>query len=224
MAAHETNGSLYRVIQSLPLQIQHPTPSPVSQTSQAGTSSSGAPDTSLAMTSGSPPTQPTANGSPANATRKESVQAETPGTDPLSNPTPPATNANANGSASKPIATSSSTSNVGSLRIKPPSSVPASEPVTPVNFEFPAGVKSSANKADSPVTPANHGTPRSPIVDTHVEDDVFDVKETVNVLTLQFLSDHAETRIAALEWLLMLHLKAPQKVRRCDRDIMPHLR
>jgi len=27
------------------------------------------------------------------------------------------------------------------------------------------------------------------------------------------LSDHAETRIAALEWLLMLHLKAPNKVR-----------
>jgi hypothetical protein len=44
------------------------------------------------------------------------------------------------------------------------------------------------------------------------DDDPFDVRETVNVLTLQFLSDHAETRIAALEWLLMLHLKAPTKV------------
>jgi vacuole morphology and inheritance protein 14 len=45
-----------------------------------------------------------------------------------------------------------------------------------------------------------------------MDDDPFDVRETVNVLTLQFLSDHAETRIAALEWLLMLHLKAPNKV------------
>jgi vacuole morphology and inheritance protein 14 len=53
----------------------------------------------------------------------------------------------------------------------------------------------------------------SPTTDTlMMDDDPFDVRETVNVLTLQFLSDHAETRIAALEWLLMLHLKAPNKV------------
>lgn len=50
------------------------------------------------------------------------------------------------------------------------------------------------------------------------DQDPFDVKETVNVLTLQFLSDHAETRIAALEWLLMLHLKAPDKVSRGESD------
>jgi vacuole morphology and inheritance protein 14 len=54
----------------------------------------------------------------------------------------------------------------------------------------------------------------SPVAETFVDDDPFDVRETVNVLTLQFLSDHAETRIAALEWLLMLHLKAPTKVSR----------
>jgi vacuole morphology and inheritance protein 14 len=52
----------------------------------------------------------------------------------------------------------------------------------------------------------------SPTAETVMDDDPFDVRETVNVLTLQFLSDHAETRIAALEWLLMLHLKAPNKV------------
>jgi len=53
----------------------------------------------------------------------------------------------------------------------------------------------------------------SPVAETNGDDDPFDVRETVNVLTLQFLSDHAETRIAALEWLLMLHLKAPTKAR-----------
>ena len=37
--------------------------------------------------------------------------------------------------------------------------------------------------------------------------------QTVNELTLQFLSDNEETRVAALEWLLMLHQKAPRKVR-----------
>ncbi|GAA5846548.1 hypothetical protein JCM9279_006736 [Rhodotorula babjevae] len=36
--------------------------------------------------------------------------------------------------------------------------------------------------------------------------------QTVNELTLQFLSDNEETRVAALEWLLMLHQKAPRKI------------
>lgn len=40
----------------------------------------------------------------------------------------------------------------------------------------------------------------------------FDYGATVNALTLQFLSEHEETRVAALEWLLMLHQKAPQRV------------
>ncbi|GAA6048028.1 hypothetical protein JCM3770_000155 [Rhodotorula araucariae] len=35
---------------------------------------------------------------------------------------------------------------------------------------------------------------------------------TVNELTMQFLSDNEETRVAALEWLLMLHQKAPRKI------------
>ncbi|GJN87777.1 hypothetical protein Rhopal_000732-T1 [Rhodotorula paludigena] len=35
---------------------------------------------------------------------------------------------------------------------------------------------------------------------------------TVNELTLQFLSDNEETRVASLEWLLMLHQKAPRKI------------
>ncbi|GAA5933373.1 hypothetical protein JCM3775_000671 [Rhodotorula graminis] len=36
--------------------------------------------------------------------------------------------------------------------------------------------------------------------------------QTVNELTLQFLSDNEETRVAALEWLLMLQQKAPRKI------------
>jgi vacuole morphology and inheritance protein 14 len=46
------------------------------------------------------------------------------------------------------------------------------------------------------------------------DDDLFDIRETVNQLTLQFLSEHEETRVAALEWLLMLHQKAPRRVSR----------
>lgn len=41
----------------------------------------------------------------------------------------------------------------------------------------------------------------------------FDYQATVNALTIQFLSEHEDTRVAALKWLIMLHQKAPKKVR-----------
>lgn len=40
-----------------------------------------------------------------------------------------------------------------------------------------------------------------------------DYAATVNALTLQFLNEHEQTRVVALEWLLMLHRKAPRKVK-----------
>ncbi|MCO5565034.1 hypothetical protein L7F22_018704 [Adiantum nelumboides] len=42
-----------------------------------------------------------------------------------------------------------------------------------------------------------------------VPNDPFDLQTTVNVLTLQLIDEHEETRVTALEWLLMLHQKAP---------------
>lgn len=47
---------------------------------------------------------------------------------------------------------------------------------------------------------------------TQTEQDPFDYRDTVNVLTIQFLSEHEETRVAALKWLIMLHQKVPKKV------------
>jgi vacuole morphology and inheritance protein 14 len=44
------------------------------------------------------------------------------------------------------------------------------------------------------------------------EVDAFDYQVTVNELTIQFLSEFEETRVAALKWLIMLHQKAPKKV------------
>lgn len=44
------------------------------------------------------------------------------------------------------------------------------------------------------------------------EKDPFDYPKTVHSLTLQLLSEHEETRVAALKWLLMLHQKAPKIV------------
>jgi len=49
--------------------------------------------------------------------------------------------------------------------------------------------------------------------------DAFDYQATVNALTIQFLSKHEETRVAALKWLIMLHQKVPTKVRRTTLDI-----
>lgn len=45
--------------------------------------------------------------------------------------------------------------------------------------------------------------------------DPFDYYATVNSLTLQFLNEHEETRVAAFDWLIMLHKKAPNKVGLC---------
>jgi hypothetical protein len=45
--------------------------------------------------------------------------------------------------------------------------------------------------------------------------DPFDYYATVNSLTLQFLNEHEETRVAAFDWLIMLHKKAPNKACYC---------
>jgi vacuole morphology and inheritance protein 14 len=47
--------------------------------------------------------------------------------------------------------------------------------------------------------------------------DPFDYQATVANLRLQFLNQHEETRVASLDWLLMLHKKAPNKVKVLNR-------
>ena len=49
-----------------------------------------------------------------------------------------------------------------------------------------------------------------------ITNDPFDYYSTVNSLTLQFLDEHEETRVAAFDWLMMLHKKAPNRVCRYD--------
>ena len=39
---------------------------------------------------------------------------------------------------------------------------------------------------------------------------LLDYPATVNALTIQFLSEHEETRVAALKRLIMLHQKSPK--------------
>lgn len=59
----------------------------------------------------------------------------------------------------------------------------------------------------SPPHDTNNGIPNEP-----EEVDPLDYNETVSALTFQFLSEHEETRVAALKWLIMLHQKVPHKV------------
>lgn len=55
------------------------------------------------------------------------------------------------------------------------------------------------------------------------EPDPFDYQATVNELTIQFLSEFEETRVAALKWLIMLHQKAPKKILAMDDGTFPAL-
>ncbi|KAI8354946.1 vacuolar protein 14 C-terminal Fig4p binding-domain-containing protein [Mortierella sp. GBAus27b] len=51
----------------------------------------------------------------------------------------------------------------------------------------------------------------------------FDYVATVNQLTLQFLNEHEQTRVASLEWLLMLHKRAPHLILAIDDGSFPVL-
>ena len=88
---------------------------------------------------------------------------------------------------------------------------------------------SHANKRDSSVARVSTPVPQSstpislslkgeedqaletvPVLDTPAPE--LDYFATVNALTLQFLNEHEETRVVALDWLIMLHKKAHKKV------------
>ena len=71
----------------------------------------------------------------------------------------------------------------------------SSRPHSPLSFNSQSGV--NGNMANS-IIPE--------------DSDLFDYQVTVNELTVQFLSEFEETRVAALKWLIMLHQKAPKKV------------
>ncbi|KAK6908076.1 hypothetical protein I203_102077 [Kwoniella mangroviensis CBS 8507] len=239
LAAHETNGSLYRVIQSLPLQVQ-PTPATASTATVLPPNTSGSVPPPISSVAGSPPSTLALTGTSPNPIKKDFAlsatttdlpdSAKTTSNIPVNDPldvTPSTTkNATIGGSG---ITQTLSATNLQTHKLK--GTLPTmSEPVTPTTGEFPGSIsKKSSIRPESP--PQNQqGQGQGPLSPTTEQglllaDDVdpFDVRETVNVLTLQFLSDHAETRIAALEWLLMLHLKAPNKILSRDSGTFPAL-
>jgi hypothetical protein len=93
----------------------------------------------------------------------------------------------------------------------PPNAVPGVPPTaksasaTPRIGSTPSGSVNSADDKDASGS-SNENKGRD------TPDDPFDYAITVNALTLQFLDEHEETRVAAFDWLIMLHKKAPNKV------------
>ncbi len=81
------------------------------------------------------------------------------------------------------------------------------------------GSSKAGNLAQSPPTLSSTAFPTG---EQH-EDDLFDYHATVIALTLQLLDEHEETRVSALEWLLMLHSKAPRKILVMDDGTFPAL-
>ncbi|KAH9947163.1 ARM repeat-containing protein [Amylocystis lapponica] len=81
------------------------------------------------------------------------------------------------------------------------------------------------SRPDSPISavsvPQIQQSPETSMIQEKSEQ--FDYGATVNALTIQFLSDHEETRVAALKWLIMLHQKAPKKILAMDDGTFPAL-
>ncbi|KAG8757376.1 hypothetical protein FRC11_004590 [Ceratobasidium sp. 423] len=88
-------------------------------------------------------------------------------------------------------------------------------PVDTVSIASGSAVESSQGPASRPHSPIPSTLPEDP--------DPFDYQSTVNGLTIQFLSEHEETRIFALKWLIMLHQKAPKKILSMDDGTFPAL-
>ncbi|TFK43787.1 vacuolar protein 14 C-terminal Fig4p binding-domain-containing protein [Crucibulum laeve] len=94
----------------------------------------------------------------------------------------------------------------------------------------PAEISATNSGPSRPQSPAsfnsgqmNNGNGPLSNSETLEEGDPFDYQTTVTELTVQFLSEYEETRVAALKWLIMLHQKAPKKILAMDDGTFPAL-
>ncbi|KAF7332341.1 Heat repeat containing protein [Mycena kentingensis (nom. inval.)] len=103
-----------------------------------------------------------------------------------------------------------------------PSSTPRVADMAPPPVPITAGA--STSRPHSPVSFTSQQNSISiPYTAAPEEADLFDYQATVNELTIQFLSEFEETRVAALKWLIMLHQKAPKKILAMDDGTFPAL-
>lgn len=80
----------------------------------------------------------------------------------------------------------------------------------PSRPQSPAGRSVHSPVQPSSTSGVNNAAPSPSVFPEDI--DLFDYQATVTNLTVQFLSEHEQTRVAALKWLIMLHQKAPKKV------------
>jgi vacuole morphology and inheritance protein 14 len=102
-----------------------------------------------------------------------------------------------------------------------PDSVPVPRLLTPLDGQ--SAARSPTPRPPSPQSVGSAAGPASSVPERDVFADAFDYQVTVNALTIQFLSEHEETRVAALKWLIMLHQKAPKKILAMDDGTFPAL-
>ncbi|RUP49195.1 hypothetical protein BC936DRAFT_143094 [Jimgerdemannia flammicorona] len=151
---------------------------------------------------------------------------------PFAAATPPSSS---NSTASQPGATGIPLPLSHGQRSSTPSQHPTSNPTSPTSPQFPISTTSSGSGSGQPVAStlamraslaeAKHlgQSPAPPeILDMSIVDP-FDYQATVIALMLQLLNEHEETRVASLEWLLMLHKKAPHKILATDDGTFPAL-
>ena len=203
-AAVKTNKLLLNVVQSLPSPSQP------------------APDSSSAQRSGAdgrtnpaaPSPTPTTNSVPARQSSKDQTNPPSRGVD-----SPELIQESTSGQGQKPKGPGATPTQrdidnaVGGVKQQGESTLPvlASRPESPVSTR--SGGITLPPIGQSQQQPAPTTTQMSPITDKPFP---LDYPATVGALTIQFLSDHEETRVAALKWLIMLHQKSP-KVRTSKR-------
>ncbi|KAI0751034.1 ARM repeat-containing protein [Daedaleopsis nitida] len=199
-AAVRTNQALMDVIQSLPSPPDPPA------TRQGTDKSSNA---SIAIPSSPTPVPPQLAPARQATTSKDAVpnrEVSSPESPPDADRTPTASNL--------------------TTQMKPRSATVSTEPPTRATFPTENSVQAQpqTSRPDSPISavsvPQVQQSPESSMLQ---EKDQIDYQGTVAALTIQFLSEHEETRVAALKWLIMLHQKAPKKILAMDDGTFPAL-
>ncbi|CAG8516687.1 70_t:CDS:10 [Acaulospora colombiana] len=110
----------------------------------------------------------------------------------------------------------------------PTNSTPSSQPPPPYSVVTKESSSfSSTSSIDSSLGFSHVGGHREPPANSlpliYEQADPFDYQATVDSLVHQFLNEHEETRVASLDWLLMLHKKAPRKILAIDDGTFPVL-
>lgn len=195
-AAAKTNKLLLHVVQSLPSPAQSPDPSSTQRSGAEARTNPAAPS----------PT-PTANSVPTRHSSKDQIN---PPIRDLNSPE--LIQESTSGQGPKPKGPGATPTQrdidnaAGYLKQQGESTLPvlASRPESPVSMRSGGITLPPSGQSQQAAATVTQG---SPITDKSFP---LDYPATVNALTIQFLSEHEETRVAALRWLIMLHQKSPK--------------